>query len=206
MSTLILIDLQIDFFPVGALPVPESEQVITVANELIDCFDLVVATQNWYPPDHLSFAANHLWRKPGQVIDLNGSKQSLRTMHCVRNSFGAEFHPDLNTSKFSKVVYKGTDPVIDSYSAFYDNAHWKSTGLGEWLKEKGVDELYFMGLTTDFCVKFSVLDALALGFRVWLVKDGCRGLDPRASEQAIAEMVEKGALLIRADEIKGSKC
>lgn len=205
-KALILIDLQIDYFQVGALPVDQAEAVIPVANQLMDCFDLIVATQNWYPAEHGSFAANYLWRKPGQVIDLAGVKQELRTMHAVQNSFGAEFHPDLHTSSISKVFRKGLDPAVDSYSAFYDNDHLTATGLGAWLKEKGVHELYFMGLSTDFCVKFSVLDAIALGFETWLIEDGCRAQNPEDAAAAIAEMAAKGAHITTSGEIKGSKC
>lgn len=203
MKALLLIDLQIDFLPGGALEVKEGDQVIPIANQLMDHFDLVVATKDWHPANHGSFAANHPWRKPGQVINLNGLEQILWTMHCVQNTFGAEFAPRLNDSGVHHIVYKGTDPEIDSYSGFYDNGYRKSTGLSEFLKEKGIEEVYIMGLATDFCVKFSVLDAIKEGFRTNVVVDGCRGVNlaADASAKALEEMSAKGAHLIQSAEV-----
>ncbi|HMQ86533.1 MAG TPA: bifunctional nicotinamidase/pyrazinamidase, partial [Flavilitoribacter sp.] len=156
MNALILIDLQFDFFNEGALPVPEAEQVLPVANRVMDHFGLIVASQDWHPANHGSFAANHWWRKPGQVIDLNGLPQVLWPIHCVQETFGASFHSGLDTSRIARVFRKGTDPGIDSYSCFFDNGHRKSTGMGDWLKDQKVTDLYFLGLATDYCVKFSV--------------------------------------------------
>lgn len=203
MKALLLIDLQNDFCPFGALPVAEGDQVIPIANLLMDHFDLVVATQDWHPGNHGSFAANHPWRKPGQIIELNGLSQILWPIHCVQESFGAEFVQGLHTEKIDKVFVKGTDPGIDSYSGFYDNGHKKDTGLGNFLEEKGVNELYIMGLATDYCVKFSVLDALSLNFDVKLIIDGCRGVNLNVGDvdKAIAEMKEKGAIIIRSNEL-----
>jgi nicotinamidase/pyrazinamidase len=166
-------------------------------------FDLVVATKDWHPANHGSFAANHPWRKPGQVIDLNGLEQVLWTIHCVQNTFGSEFSPKLNDAGIHHIVYKGTDPEIDSYSGFHDNGHRKSTGLAEFLKEKGVEEVYIMGLATDFCVKFSVLDAIQEGFRTNVVVDGCRGVNLAVDDSAKAfeEMKAKGARLIQSAEV-----
>ncbi len=202
---LLLIDLQNDFMPFGGLAVAEADAVIPVANTLIPQFKKVVATQDWHPADHGSFAANHPWRKPGQVIELNGLPQVLWPMHCVQGSFGAEFAPTLDTANFTKVFPKGTDAGIDSYSGFYDNGHRKSTGLAEWLHKAEIDTLYVMGVATDFCVKFSVLDALAEGFAVSLITDGCRGVNLEAgdSERALAEMKGAGAKLIVSEEVAG---
>ncbi len=196
-TALLLIDIQNDFMPYGALPVKAGDAVIPVANELMEQYDLVIATQDWHPANHKSFAAMHPWRKPGQVIDLNGLPQVLWPIHCVQNSFGAEFTPGLHTEKIDKVFYKGTDPEIDSYSGFYDNGHRKSTGLGEYLKAQGVEHLIIMGLATDYCVKFSVLDALALGFTVELVEHGIRAVNLEAGDgdRAIEEMKTKGAMI-----------
>ncbi|MGH1436487.1 MAG: bifunctional nicotinamidase/pyrazinamidase, partial [Lewinella sp.] len=163
-SALLLIDLQNDFCPLGALPVEEGDLVIPIANALIPHFDTIVATQDWHPANHGSFAANHPWRKPGQVIDLHGLPQVLWPIHCVQESFGAEFVQELHQEKITKVFTKGTDPTIDSYSGFFDNDHRKATGMGDWLKEQGIDTVYVMGLATDYCVKFTALDALELGF------------------------------------------
>jgi nicotinamidase/pyrazinamidase len=199
MTALILVDLQNDFCPLGALPVAEGDQVIPVANRLLDHFDLVVATQDWHPANHGSFAANHPWRHPGQTIELDGLPQMLWPIHCVQDSFGAELVQELEQDKISRVFTKGTDPQIDSYSGFYDNGHRKSTGMGEWLREQGVDTVYIMGLATDYCVKFTVLDALQkFGFTTYLIEDGCRGIDLATGdiEQALTDMQAAGAQLI----------
>jgi nicotinamidase/pyrazinamidase len=203
MKALLLIDLQNDFCPGGALAVEEGNLLIPIANELMPRFEMVLATQDWHPANHGSFAANHPWRKPGQVIDLNGLSQVLWPIHCVQESFGAEFVPTLHTSGIHKVFVKGTDPEIDSYSGFFDNGHRKATGLGDYLKEQGVDELYVMGIATDYCVKFTVLDALELGFKVNLIQDACRGvnLQPGDVERAVVEMTSKGAALVTSSEI-----
>ncbi len=202
---LILVDLQNDFCFGGALEVPEGNAVIPVANALMEEFDLVVATQDWHPADHGSFAANHPWRKPGQIIELNGLPQVLWPIHCVQESFGAEFVPALDTEKITRVFVKGTDPGIDSYSGFFDNGRRKSTGMGEWLREQGHEELFIMGLATDYCVKFTALDALDLGFRTHLVVDGCRGvnLEPGDAERAIEEMDFRGVRLLHSEELVG---
>lgn len=203
MKTLLLIDLQNDFCPGGALAVDEGNLLIPIANALMPKFDLVIATQDWHPATHGSFAANHPWRRPGQVIDLNGLPQVLWPIHCVQESFGAEFVQSLNTEGIHKVFVKGTDPEIDSYSGFFDNGHRKATGLGDYLKEKGVTELWVMGIATDYCVKFTVLDALELGFKVNLIEDACRGVNLQAGDvtQAVADMQTKGANIVHSENI-----
>src|SRR3712207_3802084 len=179
MNALILVDLQNDFVPGGALPVPEGDAVVPIANRLTreGKFDLVVATQDWHPPDHGSFAANHPGRKPGEVIDLHGLKQILWPVHCVQGSAGAAFLPGLDMARVEEVFRKGTDPSIDSYSGFFDNGHRKATGLGQYLKSKGVTDVYVLGLATDYCVKFTTLDAVQLGFHTHLIEDACRGVE-----------------------------
>ena len=201
MNALILVDLQNDFCPGGALAVDEGDQVIPIANQLMEKFDLVVATQDWHPANHGSFAANHPWRKPGQVIDLHGLQQVLWPIHCVQESFGAEFVPALDQKAITKVFVKGTDIEIDSYSGFFDNGHRKATGLGDYLKEQNVKEVYVLGLATDYCVKFTALDALELGFKTHLVLDACRGvnLNPGDVDKAVAEMKEKGVQIINSE-------
>lgn len=203
MRALLLIDLQIDFLPLGALPVPEGDQVIPIANALQPHFDIVVATQDWHPADHGSFAANHPWRKPGQVIDLHGLPQVLWPIHCVQESFGAEFAPKLDRSRITQVFQKGTDPKIDSYSGFHDNGHRKSTGLAEWLRENDVDTVYLMGLAADYCVKFTALDAIQEGFTTYLIEDATRGVElaPGDVAAAMEEMRAAGVRLIRSDEV-----
>ncbi len=206
MKALLLIDIQYDFCPGGALEVKEGDEVIPIANKLSKQFELVVATQDWHPADHGSFAANHPWRYPGQIIDLNGLEQILWPIHCVQNSFGAEFVKDLDTSNFAAVIQKGTDKEIDSYSGFFDNGHRKATGLHDFLQEKGVDEVFVMGLAQDYCVKFTVLDALELGYKVKLIVDGTRAVNLKEGDgqQALEEMESKGAILVNSNDLEVS--
>jgi nicotinamidase/pyrazinamidase len=203
MLALLLIDIQNDFCPGGALAVPEGDLVVAPANRLASSVDLVVATQDWHPADHGSFAANHPGREPGEIVKLNGIDQILWPVHCVQDTKGAEFHPDLDTSRFAAVFHKGMDPAVDSYSGFFDNDHRTATGLGDFLKDKGVRDLAICGLATDYCVKFTVLDALALGFKVTLVTDTCRGvnLSPGDSTQAFVDMKQAGARLLTSEEL-----
>ena len=203
MKALLLIDIQNDFCPGGALAVEEGDQVIPVANQLIPKFELVVATQDWHPANHGSFAANHPWRKPGQVIDLHGLQQVLWPIHCVQESFGAEFAPKLEKEGIDTVFVKGTDPEIDSYSGFFDNGHRKATGMGDYLKAQNVEEVFILGLATDYCVKFTALDAVELGFKTNVVIDGCRGvnLNPGDVDKAVAELQEKGVKIVESREL-----
>ena len=177
MDCLLLIDLQNDFMPGGALEVPKGDEVIAVANQLSSRFEFVVASQDWHPPQHQSFASQHRGRKPGETIQLRGVTQVLWPDHCVQGTHGAEFHQGLEQGRVSEVVQKGTASDIDSYSAFFDNARLRSTGLGDRLRERGVDTVYLLGLATDYCVRFSALDAASLGFKVKVVPEGCRGID-----------------------------
>jgi nicotinamidase/pyrazinamidase len=167
MRALVLVDIQNDFVPGGALPVPEGDKVVPIANRVQPLFDLVVATQDWHPQNHGSFAANHPGKHPGEVIDLNGLPQILWPVHCVQGTPGAEFVPGLEMRQVASIIHKGTDPEIDSYSGFFDNGHRKATGLEAYLKSQGVDDVYVMGLATDYCVKFTVLDAVQQGFRTF---------------------------------------
>ena len=204
MRALILVDLQNDFCKYGALEVKDGDLVIPIANSLMDKFDLVVATQDWHPANHESFAANHnLWDKPGDIINLHGLEQVLWVTHCVQNTYGAAFVKELNVEKIHKIFPKGMNPQIDSYSGFFDNGKRQSTGLGEYLQTQGIKEVYIMGLATDYCVKFTTLDALDLGFKTYLIEDACRGvnLQPQDSAVAIATMQDKGAILIQFKNI-----
>ncbi len=200
---LLLVDIQIDFCPGGALEVKDGHEVIPVANRLAERFDLVAATKDWHPANHGSFAANHPWRRPGQVIELNGLEQILWPIHCVQHTFGAEFAPGLHTEKIDTIFYKGTDPGIDSYSGFFDNGHRRATGLGDFLKEKGVTDVFIVGLALDICVKFTALDAVELGFRTYLVRDGSRPveLEPGDGEKAVQEMQRKGVEVTTSDAV-----
>jgi nicotinamidase/pyrazinamidase len=203
MRALILVDIQNDFVPGGALAVREGDRVVVVANALSSRFDLVVATQDWHPADHGSFAANHAGKHVGEVIDLNGLPQVLWPVHCVQGTRGAEFAPGLDVSKVAKVFRKGTDREIDSYSGFYDNGHRRSTGMGEWLSERGVRGVYVMGLATDYCVKFTALDARKLGFNVTLVEDGCRGVELRPGDVGLVidEMRAAGVKVVQSADV-----
>jgi nicotinamidase/pyrazinamidase len=203
MDALIIVDVQNDFVPGGALAVPEGDAVVPVCNRLAKAFDLVIATQDWHPANHGSFAASHPGRKIGDVIDLNGLSQMLWPVHCVQDTRGAEFVAGLDTSRFDRVFRKGTDPAIDSYSGFFDNGHRKATGLGEYLKQKGVTDVYVAGLATDYCVKFTALDAQSLGFKTSLIQDACRGVNVRAGDDqaASAEMRQAGIHVAEAGAV-----
>ena len=205
-SALILVDIQNDFLPGGALAVSEGDQVIGVANDLTSRrrFDLVVATQDWHPRDHASFAANHPGRKIGDVIDLDGLPQVLWPVHCVQNTSGAQLAPGLDRSHIDRVFQKGTDRCIDSYSGLYDNGHRRSTGLGEFLREQGVSDVYVMGLATDYCVKFTALDSVAEGFKTHLIEDGSRGVNLKRDDvtRSIAEMRQKGVDVVDSHTVR----
>ena len=197
MRALIVVDVQNDFMDDGALPVPTAYEVVPVVNEAMKHFDIVVATQDWHPPEHGSFADNHEGKGAYEVVDLNGLDQVLWPTHCVQDDDGAEFVNGLDTERFTKVFPKGTDPAIDSYSGFFDNGRRASTGMGEWLKEQGVTDVYVLGVATDFCVKFTALDAASEGFATTLLVDGCRGVDLNDGDvdKAIAEMAAAGVTI-----------
>jgi len=192
-TALILVDIQNDFCTGGALAVPLGEQVVPLANRLMDRADLVVATQDWHPPDHGSFAANH-GRAPYELGELGGLPQVMWPAHCVQWTGGALFHPGLDVRRIARVFPKGTDPGIDSYSGFFDNGHLKATGLGDWLRTQGVTAVTVCGLATDYCVKATAIDAAQLGFRTTLARDACRGvgLAPNDIPDAIAAMRAAG--------------
>lgn len=198
MKALILVDIQNDFLPGGALPVPRGDEVVAVANRVQPAFDLIVATQDWHPASHGSFAANHANRQPGELAELGGLPQVMWPVHCVQNTGGAAFAPGLETKRITRIFPKGTDPEIDSYSGFFDNGHRKATGLGDFLKARGVTDVTLLGLATDYCVKATALDARKLGFTTHLVVDGCRGVELRAGDvaKAIEEMRAGGVRMI----------
>jgi len=203
MKALLLVDLQNDFCPGGALAVPEGNTVIPLANALMKNVDLVVATQDWHPANHGSFAANHVGKNVFEMIDLAGLPQVLWPVHCVQNTPGAAFVRELNVKGIHNVFQKGTDPSIDSYSGFFDNGHRKATGLGEYLKQKGVTDVYVLGLATDYCVKFTALDARTLGFKTFFVEDASRGvnLQPTDVVKAIADMKAAGVTIMNSNTL-----
>lgn len=205
---LIMVDVQNDFIPGGALPTRNGDEVVPVMNRVTPLFDLVVATQDWHPANHLSFASNHPGHKPGDVVDLNGLSQILWPDHCVQHSKGAEFHRDLDVSRVAKIVQKGSDPEIDSYSTFFDNGRRKSTGLERYLRDQRVTDVYLGGLATDYCVLWSVRDAVELGFRTFVITDACRGVELKQGdiERAFEEMRSLGATLLPSSEVISHMC
>jgi nicotinamidase/pyrazinamidase len=198
MKALLIVDCQNDFCSGGALAVPDGDAVITVANKISKDYDVVVLTQDWHPKDHGSFASNHKGHKLYEQIDLNGLPQTLWPVHCVQDTKGSEFHPKLKLPKGARIIQKGTDKKVDSYSGFFDNGGKHATGLDKLLSELDVKEIYVMGLATDYCVKFTVLDAIKLGYRTHLIKDGCRGVNikPGDSDKFIEEMQRAGAIIV----------
>lgn len=202
-TALILVDLQNDFCQGGALAVPEGDAVIPLANQLQPYFTHVIATKDWHPANHMSFAMQHPGHHVGDLISLDHATQVLWPDHCVQNTHGADFHPALKTTHIEKVFLKGTDPAVDSYSAFFDNAHLRSTGLADYLREKGIDTVYIMGLATDYCVKYSCLDAATLGFQVFVIEDACRGVELQSgdTEAALREMERAGVQRVRMRDV-----
>ena len=193
-TCLLLIDVQNDFLPGGALAVPGGDQVISVANQMIRDFDIVIASQDWHPSNHGSFVSQHPDRKVGDTFLWNGASQVVWPDHCVQGTYGAAFPSELDVSKISQLVTKGEDPNVDSYSAFFDNAKMRATRLHVLLQSLEVDTIHMMGLATDYCVRATALDALELGYRVTLHTKGCRGVEiqPGDCVKAIEEMALKG--------------
>jgi len=203
MKCLLLIDLQNDFLPGGALAVPNGHEVLAPANAIQRSFPLIVATQDWPPANHGSFAANHPGKRPGDIIDLNGLKQILWPIHCVQNSPGAALANSLDRSRIDRIFQKGSDPTIDSYSGFFDNGHRRSTGLADYLKSKRVTDVYIAGLATDYCVKFTALDARQLGFKTTVIQDACRGVEltPGDTARALDEMRNAAVNVIELNDL-----
>lgn len=203
MKALLIVDVQNDFCPGGKLAVPDGDAVVPVINTLINRFDIIIQTQDWHPSNHSSFASNHEDMEPYSTIELDYGTQVLWPDHCIQGSKGAEFHPELNTKKTQVIIRKGFRKNIDSYSTFFENDQTTVTGLSGYLRERDIKEVYTTGLASDFCVKWSVLDGIDEGFKMYLVEDAVRGIDLNGSLQnALAEMREKGALLITSDQIE----
>jgi nicotinamidase/pyrazinamidase len=204
-SVLIVTDVQNDFCPGGALPVPGGDEIVPVINRLMDRFEIAVASQDWHPTGHISVASTHPGKKPFDTIQLDGEEQILWPDHCVPATWGAEFHKDLDIKPIVLVVRKGWHLGVDSYSTFYENDHRTPTGLGFYLKGLGVRNVYLTGLAQDFCVYFSAKDAIALGFETFMVEDATRGLDqPPGSLRAKMEELSAGGLrIIRSGALIG---
>jgi nicotinamidase/pyrazinamidase len=205
MRALLIIDVQNDFMPFGSLPVGDGDAVVPIANSLAARFDLVVATQDWHPAGHGSFASSHPGRAPGDVVDLGRAAQVLWADHCVQNSPGASFHSGLDVARIDAVIRKGTDPSIDSYSGFFDNNHAKDTGLSAYLRENAVDEVWIVGLATDYCVKYTALDGRREGLDVVVVQDGCRAVNLIAGDgdRVLGEMAAAGCRIGDSEEVLG---
>ena len=203
MKALLLIDVQNDFVPGGALAVPGGADIIPLLNDLQPCFDLVVATQDWHPAGHRSFASQY----PGQAvfgqIDLHGLPQTLWPDHCVQNTPGAALHPALDLARVEAIFRKGTDPEIDSYSGFFDNGHRKSTGLADYLRGRGVGEVYVAGLAADYCVYFSAKDAQTVGFATFFIEDATRAINEAGLAAALADLRKQGAQVVSSATILG---
>lgn len=201
MKALLIVDVQYDFLEGGALAVPDGNQIIPVVNKLQDKFDLVVATQDWHPSNHKSFASNHPGKNLFDKIILNGIEQILWPDHCVQESYGAEFHKDLSTKKIEVIFRKGMETEIDSYSAFYDNGHIKSTGLSPYLKGRNVNEVFITGLAGDFCVYYSTKDALNEGFKVTVIEDAVRSIDQKNFQQIKQELSQRDVNFITSNQV-----
>ena len=202
MKALLIVDVQNDFCPGGALEVPEGDRVVPVINSLLPHFDAVIQTQDWHPAGHHSFASAHNGKEPFDSIEMEYGNQVLWPDHCVQGSEGAAFHPDLETSKTQVIIRKGFRKEIDSYSAFYENDNKTKTGLTGYLKTRAIDTLFVTGLATDFCVKWSVLDGIKDGFNLLVVEDAVLGIDVDGSvDTAWKEMREAGAKTVNSDQI-----
>jgi nicotinamidase/pyrazinamidase len=202
-SALIIVDVQNDFLPGGALAVTHGDQILPLINELQQKFKFTVATQDFHPSDHGSFAANHKGKNIGELIDLHGLSQILWPVHCVQGSEGAAFHSDLNQEKWKAIFQKGKNPAVDSYSGFFDNARRGDTGLGDFLIKNGIKSVYISGLALDYCVKYTALDAMSLGFDTFLIVDATRpvNLDPSDGQKAIEELIQAGVKIIKSNEL-----
>jgi nicotinamidase/pyrazinamidase len=200
---LLVIDVQNDFCTGGALAVPDGEAVVPVANRLMARFPQVVLTQDWHPPGHGSFASSHPGRAPYDTIQLDYGEQVVWPDHCVQGTPGAAFHADLELDRAALVLRKGSDPAIDSYSALYENDRRTPTGLAGWLREREVGRLYLVGLATDFCVRYSALDARQAGFEVRVVEEGVRGIDLEGSVAAAwRELEQAGVQRVREADLR----
>ncbi|NBC28094.1 MAG: bifunctional nicotinamidase/pyrazinamidase [Bacteroidetes bacterium] len=196
MNALLIVDLQNDFCTNGALEVPRGSSIVPVVNKLIPSFDAVVQTQDWHPAGHHSFASSHENKEPYDTVEMDYGTQVLWPDHCVQGSDGAEFHPELNTTKTQVVIRKGFRKQIDSYSTFYENDHETTTGLTGYLNSRGITDLYTVGLATDFCVKWSILDGIREGFTMHIVVDAVKGIDLDGSLAAAWDEMKKAGVTI----------
>jgi len=201
-DALVIIDLQNDFCPDGALAVQRGDEIVPLINRLQQRFDHVILTQDWHPAGHISFATSHPGSHPFETIQVAYGPQVLWPDHCLQGSAGAAFHAQLDTTHAELIVRKGYNPRIDSYSAFLDNDHSTATGLAGALKERGIRRLFFCGLAYDYCVHFSAVDAVSLGFTACVIEDACRAIDLNGSVARVnAEMQQAGIARISSDTL-----
>ncbi|WP_137157261.1 bifunctional nicotinamidase/pyrazinamidase [Rhizobium sp. FKL33] len=196
-EALVVIDVQNDFCPGGALAVADGDAILPAVNALISRFDHVALTQDWHPAGHSSFASSHAGKAPFDSVTMPYGEQTLWPDHCIQGTPGAEFHPGLVWTKAELVIRKGYRTAIDSYSAFFENDHTTPTGLAGYLRERGIEAVTLCGLATDFCVAFSALDAVAAGFKTTVALDACRGIDLGGSMSAqLEKMRQAGVTLV----------
>jgi nicotinamidase/pyrazinamidase len=195
-DVLVLVDVQPDFMPGGALPVPSGDAVVSVINRLLERFAHAVATQDWHPTDHASFASQHPGKQPFDTVMLSYGEQTLWPDHCVQGTPGAELHHGIDTSKIELVVRKGFRRTIDSYSAFRENDRTTRTGLNGYLRERGFQRVFVVGLARGYCTDFTAEDAADLGFKVLLVEDACRGITQEATDAGTRRLAAKGVCLV----------
>ncbi len=207
-QALIIVDIQNDFLPNGSLAVNGGDTIIPLVNRLMGQYDLVVATMDWHPEGHKSFATSYVNREVGDTLMLEGLPQILWPTHCVQESWGASLAESLDVQNIDKIIYKGSNPNIDSYSGFFDNGHRNQTGLHDYLQEQGIDEVAIVGLATDYCVKFTALDAASLGYKTTLILDGCRGVELKKGDivNALKELCEANVSLVLSDTIQLFDC
>ena len=201
MKALIVVDLQNDFVPGGSLAVPRGDEIIPLVNKIQEKFDLVVATQDWHPKNHLSFASNHPGKQIFDVIMLNGLEQVLWPDHCLQGEKGALLVKGFDDRRVEAIFRKGTDPSIDSYSGFFDNGRKKSTGVADYLGGRGVRQVYVCGLAAEFCVLYTALDAIELGFETYYLEDATRSLSQEGFKQAREQILQRGGKLLRSEEL-----
>lgn len=202
-SALIIVDVQNDFLNGGSLAVAHGNQILNPINQLQENFDFIVATQDFHPADHESFATNHPNKEIGEWIDLYGLRQILWPIHCVQGSKGVEFHSELNKNKWRAIFQKGKNPAVDSYSGFFDNARRGDTGMGNYLNNNKIKTVFITGLALDYCIKYTALDALSLGFETFLIVDATKpvNLDPGDGQKAIEELIGAGVQIIKSGEL-----
>ena len=196
MKVLVIIDVQNDFLINGSLEVPDGNDVIEPINEIIKNYALVVATKDWHPLDHVSFVSNHKGKKIGDVVKINNLDQILWPIHCVQESKGSDFPTTLNIKAINKIIHKGTNSQIDSYSGFHDNGKIRSTGLSDYLKAKNITSIDYVGLVTEYCVKFTVFDSIKEGFKTRVILKGIKGINLEESNKALKEMKSRGVDLL----------